>query len=268
MKISALIENTVFSKGFEAEHGLSLLAQFNGQNLLIDCGQSEAFLRNMRRMKTGLAEISAAVITHGHYDHTGGLFALSELAPDMPIYLSQQATDPKFRDGIAVGMPNKIAAGKYISINEPTVQLSEEVFIISNIKRYFPIDIATAGFNTEHNGAVQQDEFDDELAIAIKYPGGLAVISGCSHNGATNIIETVQERLGQPVTAFIGGLHLQDKTSGDKFDHLVEYINRSSLRHIITCHCTGIHAFAELRARCNIRVDYLSTGKTIELAEN
>ena len=265
MKVSAFIENTVFSKGLEAEHGLSLLLETDGEQLLMDCGQTDAFLRNIRRMHRSLADIACTVISHGHYDHTGGLSKMLELAPEMPVYLSQYALDPKFRAGNYVGQPKSNLGGKYRIVDEPTVQITENVFILSEIERYFPVDTAIAGFATVRNGTEQDDDFADEIAIAVKYSGGLAVISGCSHSGATNIIETAQQRMQMPVTAFIGGLHLRDKIEGAQFDHIVQYFNNSSLRHIVTGHCTGIHSFADLRHLCSARVEYLSTGTTVEI---
>lgn len=265
MKVTAVIENTVFKSRLEAEHGLSLLVENGTQRLLIDCGQTDACMRNLRRLHLRPGELSAAVITHGHYDHTGGLAHLADSAPELPIYLSERALEPKFRDGIYIGIPKPFLDGKYVSVSEPVFMLDENTYFISSIEQHFPADTATAGFTAERNGNTAQDAFEDEIAIAVKYAGGLAVISGCSHTGATNIIETVQQRMQMPVTAFIGGLHLQDATSGEKIDHIARYFNRSSIRHIVTGHCTGIASYAELRSRCTAQVDYISTGKTIEI---
>lgn len=265
MNVTAVIENTVFKKGLEAEHGLSILMNLGDRSLLIDCGQTDACMRNLQRLPIDPTSIEMVVITHGHYDHTGGLSFFMEQAPSLPIYLSAQALQPKYRDGIYIGMPKSLTQGNFVSIAEPVQKIDEQIYLISKIEQHFPVDTAMNGFTTDRNGQNVQDLFVDEIAIAVKYNGGLAVISGCSHTGATNIIETVQQRLQMNVTAFIGGLHLQDVTSGAKIDHMIEYFNRSSVKHIITGHCTGIASYAELRCRCAAQVDYISTGKTIEI---
>ena len=106
MKIHCLIENTSSSPELEAEHGLSLLIETGSHHILFDAGASPAFAENAARMGLDLGRVDAAVLSHGHYDHGGGLLRFLELNPHSPVWASPHAAEPHFN-----------AAGKDIGLS-------------------------------------------------------------------------------------------------------------------------------------------------------
>ena len=96
MKISFLNENTANKRGFLGELGLSLLIEWDGGKILFDTGQTDVFLRNAARMGADLEGLSAIVLSHGHFDHCGGLEYLLEGAAGLPpVYVRRSAFEDK-----------------------------------------------------------------------------------------------------------------------------------------------------------------------------
>jgi len=196
MRIVTLVENLVYGK-FTAEHGLSLYIEHEGNRILFDTGQSDRFLRNAELLGIDISRVDTLVLSHGHYDHAGGLEHFCRANSGARIFAKRGVFNKKFnRDGRFIGIPyNSSLFGGRLTELDARTEIAPGVHIVTDIPlanswdTHFENLLVRADPSDEALGA---DTFEDEQFLAIELPGGLAVISGCSHRGITNILESAQ----------------------------------------------------------------------------
>ncbi len=254
-RVTVLMDNRAKS-GFAAEHGLSLWIEADGIKLLLDTGQSGACVDNAAAMGIRLAEADAVILSHGHYDHTGGLpDVLPQMkAPD--VYLHPDALHTRFsiRKGGAKpnGMPAAAMAaleGVRVSgchwVRQP-VRLSRRIGLTGPIPRETAYEDTGGPFFLDAKGA-HPDSIADDMAIWIETEGGLVVCTGCCHAGLINTLQAVcTQRPGLPVRAVIGGLHLV-AASDTRMRQTVDALRAMDVQQLIPLHCTGEAAVERLR---------------------
>ena len=209
MRIVTLIENTVSKKDLVAEHGLSFFIEHEEANMLFDSGQSKNFAFNAEILGIDIASIDILILSHGHYDHTGGLAHFIENNEKAKIIIKKEALWLKFKNDKSIGMSKLINVEnpRFIFAGEIT-EIVNGVYIFPETKPFFPIDKHISGFYTQHNEEIIQDEFLDELFIAFKSDTGISILSSCSHNGITNMTETAKKYFNYPIINIIGGFHI------------------------------------------------------------
>lgn len=261
MKITVLCENTVRKKGLEAEHGLSFYIEAAGKRLLFDMGQTDVFSRNASALGVNLAEIDAAVLSHGHYDHGGGLSRFLHVNSKAPVYLSRFAFGDYFNPA-----GGYIGLDKTLENSERFIFTGDEARICGGLSLYScndcGFDVKAYGMTAARDGVLLPDCFLHEQYLLIDEGGKRVLVSGCSHKGALNL-----ERRFKP-DVFIGGLHFMDvRTDGDGFAQLksaAEALGAYPTRYL-TCHCTGIEQYAFLKSVMGGALSYVSTGDTVVL---
>jgi len=266
MKLTAIVENTIFLSDMMSEHGLSLLLDTGDEKILLDTGRSGLLLKNMRALGISTKDIAYCVLSHGHNDHTGGLPCLLAERPELPIVFSEDIFFTKLKKTKEIGMPAVEFSNRIVINNDnPVVELSKNVFVFKCSSVFDRSDTAWSDFYVRKHGGLQQDTFDDEVALAVHHGDAVSVISGCSHNGPTNIMETARKFFNVPVRFFAGGLHTKGEKNADRLQNIVSYVHENGITGIAACHCTGIDAYAYFHQHCTCSVQYLSTGQTVEL---
>lgn len=266
MKVTVLMENYAPGAGFVAEHGFSCLIETDsGEAILFDTGPSGNFIRNAEILSIDLSSVTCAAISHGHYDHTGGLPAFLDTNGRASIYAKPQIVHPKFRGKRSIGLPFDSGRlnGRLIPC-EKTVEIHADVFLLPDIELFHPGETRFENFTVRIENQPKPDVFLDELFLVIRHSDSISIITGCSHRGVTNIIETAQKNFQLPVRNLIGGFHLK-RLETVEMDGVMERIASYDIGTIATGHCTGIEGFALLKAKLGNRVLYAHTGKTIEL---
>lgn len=272
MVVTSLMDDYCPGRGLRGEHGLSLLIETAGLRILFDTGQGPAFMDNARILGLDLSGIDAVVLSHGHYDHGGGLFSLYERFGDSapPLFTGDGFDSPRYsrgKDGLReIGIPKPLlppGAPRPITVTA-IESLAPGVHIIPAAERVdgtpSPARFRRAGADGE-----TADDFDDELSLVIETPGGLAVVAGCAHRGIANILNAALMAFpGRPLAAVIGGFHLVD-TSGDDLEAMAGTIAAFSPGLIACSHCTGIEGFAALSRTMTGRIRWLACGMTIEV---
>ena len=260
MRLTVLTENTVCNEALIPEHGVSFYIETASHRILFDMGQSDLFVSHAAKLGVDLGRVDVAVLSHGHYDHGGGLSAFLRVNQTAPVYLSEHAFAPHYRaDGSYIGLDTALAGeprlrrvGEYLKIDEEL-----ELFSCNQRERLFTTD--TAGLFML---GMKPEDFRHEQYLLIKEGERRILISGCSHKGICNIIEWFSPDV------LVGGLHLnKHATEGEQSAALREIAARLSLAPTTyyTCHCTGLPQYAFLRERMGERMQYLSAGKTVEL---
>ena len=261
MKVTVVVDNCIMPKSrkpFRAEHGLALLIETEGKKFLFDTAQSEVTVYNLGLLGVHPREIDAIILSHGHYDHTGGLAAvLTQAGKRLPVYCHADAFAPRFSvaGGTArfAGMPHAreqlVALGAdFHPLTTPTV-LAPGLTISGSIPRATGYETGDASLRAAGEDGCcgeEQDNVPDDMAIYHAGAKGLTVISGCAHSGIINVIAHGLAVTGcGRVHAIIGGTHLGPAGKGQQEAMLPE-LRRLSPAVVAANHCTGFYMLARL----------------------
>ncbi|HPR32879.1 MAG TPA: MBL fold metallo-hydrolase [Prolixibacteraceae bacterium] len=260
MRIVTLIENRVSTRGLVAEHGLSFFIDTGSRKIVFDTGQSGLFADNASKLGVDLAAADALVISHGHYDHTGGMARFLEINMSAPVFLKKEAFQQKLHNEDFIGIDPIIdPQSKRFRFVDSMMQIDESIYIFPETRIFYPVDQHREGFFIQDKGNRVPDLLQDELFLVFLVEGALTVLSSCSHNGISNMVETARSYFGLPVKRVIGGFHIR-KSGEALMNHLISYFNQSGVEALYTGHCTGIDQFFELKRNCGATVTYHETG--------
>lgn len=248
VKITLLVENTVQRRGLLAEHGLSYAIDFDGRRVLFDTGQSPAVLaNNAAKLDWPLAAIEAVALSHGHFDHTGGLPAVLEAAPAARIFLHPAALEPKFQrvDG-KIGdystTPASLASldshRDQIILTAGVTEIVTGLFATGEIPRTNDYETTGGAFYLDADG-LRVDPIVDDQSLFFRSADGIVIILGCSHAGVVNTVDYVLSlHPGEPLAAVIGGMHLW-KTSSEHRRRVGAQLLSRKPKLLAGCHCAG-----------------------------
>ncbi|MCD8084005.1 MAG: MBL fold metallo-hydrolase [Clostridiales bacterium] len=277
IRITVLIENT--SPGTLAcEHGLSLFIEYAVKRILLDAGSTDAFCENADAMGISLTGLDAYVLSHGHYDHSGGFGKIFLRDPAAKVYARKEALDIYLSASGGmheISVPQHVAShrDRFILVNGIREILPGIILVPHSTKKLDQIG-EKSGLYKKRGGQIVPDDFIHEQSLVIDAPKGLVIFNSCSHAGAANIIREASEACGQkPVYAYVGGLHMKGKKDGKEIcafsdveiDSLCDVFRQEDIEQIYTGHCTGAPGFEELRSRLGDRVRRLTTGLQFEL---
>jgi 7,8-dihydropterin-6-yl-methyl-4-(beta-D-ribofuranosyl)aminobenzene 5'-phosphate synthase len=264
MKIITLIENLVYQRGFHAEHGISMLIETENKKILFDTGQTDAFIKNAQKLNIDITTIDAVVLSHGHYDHTGGLYHFLQINTKAKVYCKREVFEPKYNiknDFIGTQYIASVLENRIIYVNQ-TTEIVKNVFIMPNIPIVYNNDTSIGSMKVESGKGLEQDTFMDELFIAFTVNNKLSVLSGCSHRGITNILTAAIDKFNLPIHLIMGGLHIKDSNS-QQYSHIIKFLQSAEPEKLGVCHCTGITKYAQLMYDCNLEVFYNETTNKI-----
>ena len=241
MKIRCLIENNE-TPFFISEHGLSLLIEFNNKKILFDTGKTSSFLNNAKKLNIDLKNIDYLVLSHAHYDHTGGVIDFireNNFKKDIFVGTNFKANKYSLEDGnyIYKGTPFKIEELNNLKYVDNELKI-DNIYLLNNFKELNNYEKINDKFYVLKNKTYEKDLFTDELVLAIDTPTGLILFVGCSHVGICNIIDQVKNRLNKNIRGVIGGFHLSTYNS----DYALKIINKLkdyNLEFISPLHCSG-----------------------------
>ncbi|WP_313114223.1 MBL fold metallo-hydrolase [Pseudescherichia sp.] len=239
LKVTVLLENRKAKQadGLICRPGLSLLIEDDITRILFDTGPDNSFIHNAEKMGVSLEHIDWVVLSHGHYDHCGGLKHLHKLPK---VLCHPGVYDHKYA---GVKILNRFIAIKKISTQLPSVKhdffFTKKPYEISN-KFIWSGEIASAkSYGYVKGERVEPDVLKDEGVLIYKSGKGLVIFTGCGHKGLRNIIEHCKRLTGvSTIYAIIGGMHLRHAMPWSLMS-LRSYIKAVNPEQIFTCHCTG-----------------------------
>lgn len=256
MQITVLAENTAVKECFFKEHGLSLYIQSQGQRVLFDMGQSEIFLKNARMLGIDLSQVDVAVLSHGHYDHGGGLSAFLKINSRSKVYLSGYAFEPHYHGPEKyIGLDAALAGSPRLAFTGDREELGPGMMLSSCNEERRAHDPGSFGLQVLENGKLVPDDFRHEQYLLIEEQGRRVLFSGCSHKGILDIVRWFQPDV------LVGGFHFSKLPLDERLEEYARYLD-SFLTEYYTCHCTGVPQF-EYMTRFMDRLHYLSSGETI-----
>lgn len=273
MKITAIIENESLTKGIKASHGLSLYIETKEHRILFDAG-TKALFDNAKKLNIDLAKIDSIVISHGHYDHTGGLKKLLKLNPYAKVYLKKAAFEKHYLKAFGIyfdiSMNEKIEDFENrVVFVEDFFEIDDELMLFSNVTSRDYWSMANNILYKKENGKKVLDNFSHEQNLVIKEHGEIILISGCCHNGIVNTLNRLNELFIIP-TYVISGFHfLNLDVKKEEVRKLIEDISIVLMRlkntKYYTCHCTGKDAYRIMKEKMCEQIDYLYCGNSIEV---
>ncbi len=277
MIIKMLVENTSNSEKFSCEHGVSLYIETSKHKILFDTGASGIFAENAEKMNVDLAQVDIAFISHGHYDHGGGLPTFLKLNSKANIYLTEKALNnyaTKKPEGnmVYIGIPKELEVNERFKLVGERLIIDDELQLISNVKGSCLTPSGNDSLYMEKEGTMVEDDFSHEQSLIIEEQGVTLLVAGCAHKGIVNIMEHIKSLGIKKPDYVIGGFHLYNRTKNENEDSKIVkriglYLKDSGPKYY-TCHCTGIESYKTLKKIMGEKVEYLATGSELLLKEN
>lgn len=259
MKITVLIENTTNDPQLTAEHGLSLYIETKRHRILFDTGQSGVFADNAQKLGVDLKNIDFAVISHGHYDHGGGIARFLKENETAPIYINRHAFGAYY-NGVEkyIGLDPALATRQdRLVFTDDALKIAEGVELFTCNDRTPKHKVDSAGLLKRKNGQLAADDFAHEQYLLLEEEGRKVLISGCSHKGILNVMAWVEPDV------LIGGFHFS-KMEQAGLDAAAEELEKYPCTYY-TCHCTGVLQFQYLQEKMGNQLRYLATGDVVEV---
>ena len=268
MRIVTLVENSCGNENCIAEHGLSIYIETDNHKLLLDTGQTDAVVKNAEALSIDLSAVDTVILSHGHYDHSGGILPFAEENPEARIIMQKSAAEPHYNGERYIGIDTDILKLPNIQLIDGDMELDDELFLFSGItgRRCYPQ--GNRKLSRMENGVQVPDDFLHEQCLVIKRNGKSWLLSGCSHNGILNIIDRYREIFGNAPDYVITGFHMMKKddehTEAEKTVIIQTAQELAKMNTVFySGHCTGIHAFEMMKDIMGDKLIALHSGEEI-----
>jgi 7,8-dihydropterin-6-yl-methyl-4-(beta-D-ribofuranosyl)aminobenzene 5'-phosphate synthase len=273
-KITTLVENSVpieGSKKLIGEHGLAFLIETGDRKILFDTGQNLALVNNAKILGIELEKIDSVVLSHGHYDHSGGLKSLLECNSIFSLYAHPDVFIRKFKEakgkykdiGIPVTKEDLEKRGVTLKLDEKSMQITSGLMTTGEVSLETDFESVASGFYIEQANKMLPDTLADDLALILSTKKGILILLGCSHRGVINTLNQVQKQTGsKKIYAILGGLHLA-KVSNAKLTRIINHLRGFHLEKIGVGHCTGTRAIHALYNEFHEKVFLNAVGNVI-----
>lgn len=274
VNITTLSENTA-SAGYLGEWGLCIFIEVSEKKILFDTGAGFSAVYNAHLLGVDLAETDCIVISHGHYDHTGGLRdVLTRMHKMVDVYghpdiwarkYGRMESGPERYVGIPFPREALEALGANFRLSPEPVKLSEHITTTGYVPMTNDYEVIEKYLLVRKNGDLEQDTINDDQAMVIDTEFGLVVILGCSHHGIVNTLQHVRKITGKDlIYAAIGGTHLVH-ASQDRLEKTATALLEMGVQYLGVSHCTGFKASSYLGQIFGDRFFQNNAGTVLEL---
>ena len=255
MKITALIENTS-ARGLPTEHGLSLFVETAEHKFLFDMGQTDLFARNAETLGIDLTTVDFAVLSHGHYDHGGGLNTFLARSDHAPVYMSRFAFEPHYNGTEKyIGLDQDLKSSNRLVLVDEDMPIAEGITVYGCHHAPKVVDFGSCGLNMIQDGRMTEDDFRHEQYLLVVENGKRILFSGCSHRGILNIMHWFRPDI------CIGGFHLSKLPLDETLAGYAKALDAYPTAYY-TGHCTGTAQYQFMKERMR-NLHYLSVGDSI-----
>ena len=272
-KLTCVVDDGVpLDPALRHEHGLSFLIETAGARVLFDTGpRGEVLLHNMEVLGIAPHRLTALALSHGHYDHTGGLpDLLAHVPPRLPLYAHPDLFRERFsrrKSGLkSVGMSigrEELSARLALHLSAEPAEIAPGIWTTGEITDRPEPKGASERHFVRGDGGFVRDPYRDDLSLVLETGTGLVVVCGCCHAGLLNTLAHVRRRFGRGIVTVIGGTHLLD-TDEAGLAHIVTVLRETyNSPRLHLNHCTGDKAFKVLRRAFGERVAPCPAGTSL-----
>ncbi len=260
MNITVLAENTASRQDLGAEHGLSLYIEVGTRKILFDMGQSDLFLQNARILGIDIAQVDTAILSHGHYDHGGGIHAFLAENQNAPVYFSRYAFGKYYNaKQNYIGLDESLQTQQRLVTADDPMELGDSMTLLSCNARIGQND--PFGLTKWQQGRLVPDDFLHEQYLLVRENGKRILFTGCAHKGILQLMEWLNPDI------VVGGFHFKsipfDAAGYQKLDAYSKAL-RSYDCVYYTCHCTGIEQYRYLKKSIG-SLHYLGAGDQLQI---
>jgi len=273
-KATVLCENCVFSNtGAIAEHGWSVYIESDQGNFLFDTGQGKGIINNARHFKKDLSTIQGIIISHHHYDHTGGLLDVLEQTGKVNVYSHPElfknsyVVDEGKEKNIGIPFRREIleSRGAQFKFNTGFCEIIPNLMLSGEILRLTEFEKSSKRFLLKTGEGYTQDLIFDDQTLIVNTEEGLIIILGCSHSGMINIINHIIDKTGKNhIRTIIGGTHLGPASEETK-EKTIQALKKFDIEKIGVSHCTGLETSMRLFQEFGNRFFFCNVGTEIKV---
>ena len=271
-RITVICENRAhMARNIMGEHGFAALVKTPDTCLLMDTGQGLGLAHNAHALKIDLFALDGVVISHGHFDHTGGLMQVPAGESPLPIHahpdlFAGKYLVPRDQDPAYIGIPfsqsvleEKLNAR--FTFHSRFTEIAPKVFFSGQVPRTWSFEPSDDRLVIQTPDGYLPDPFADDASLLIETPAGPVILTGCAHSGIVNIMEHFAQKSGhQTFHAVIGGTHLGFANDPSQLDQAMDAFDRFQVNTIAVSHCTGNEAAARLFHRFKDRFAFAGAG--------
>lgn len=270
-KITILVDNRA-GGGLVAEHGLSIWIEADDRHVLFDTGQGQALALNAAALGVDLRQTGTLVLSHGHFDHTGGVACVLKTAGPIDTYCHPGVVLPRYSIRNRAPRQIQMPGGTMVAIDRLPQQhlhwvqqpmwLSGTIGITGPIPRETSFEDTGGPFYLDP-GARRADRISDELALWVRTDRGLVVCVGCCHAGVVNTLNFILRlNPGSTIRAVVGGMHLLN-ASADRLDQTIAALRALGPELLVPCHCTGEGPVERMQAAFGDRALWGHSGRVL-----
>ena len=274
IRATILCENCVFfSSSAIAEHGWSVYLETEQGNFLFDAGGGKAIINNARCFNKDLSKVKGIMLSHNHYDHTGGLLPVLDYTGKVKVYSHPEIFKDSYsiRNGVErfIGIPYRKEAleskGAQFVFNTAFTEIAPGIMLSGEVPRRTSFERGDVDLVLKSEKRYVQDIVLDDQSLIINSKRGLVIVLGCSHSGIVNIINHAIEKTGQShIHTIFGGTHL-GPASAEVRTRSIEALKKFDIERIGTSHCTGLEAAMQVRQEFGARFFFCNVGTVIEV---
>jgi len=261
--------------GLTGEHGFSSLIERDGQKILFDTGQGMSLARNAQVLRINLSDIKTVVLSHGHYDHTGGLPAVLYPPRGVEVIAHPDIFTKKYAELDAPGGKQKIFIGiKYsrdylegalqarFNLIRDFIDIAPGIYFSGEVPKDTDFEHPDTRLKVEHSGKMTNDPLLDDISLLVETDQGPIILLGCAHSGMVNVMNHFSAKTGHKTFhAVIGGTHLGFMTDlGRQLEKSMDALDDYKVDLIAVSHCTGQQAAAVCYNRFKDRFAFACAG--------
>lgn len=275
LKVTVLVDNTVgVTTGVVAEWGLAMLLDFGDERILLDTGEQGNIVKNAKAMEIDLGQVDKLVLSHGHYDHTGGLMEFLKSKGPIPVYAHPELLMGHYGRSSSgqgehyIGVPYRLeqlesAGANFIWQRDP-MKIRPDLWLSGEIPRNTDFERVDDRLLQKDGLQFGQDLLPDDFSLFYQNDKGLVIFFGCAHAGLVNIVEYAKKVTGiDKVRAIVGGTHL-GPTSPEQKEKTIAYLKTLNLETLAPNHCTGLPMASRLAVEFPAQFKWASVGTTLE----